>query len=117
LARIAKMAGGLFTFQYDNRARVTGLIDENNNSAQGVLFSEGVVGWGKAFYQAVVAQGHEGVMAKHWAAPYRPGRRSPTWRKIKPERNTTRRGPMIPRLGQIYKEAATVQVRWLYMFS
>jgi ATP-dependent DNA ligase len=48
-----------------------------------------VTGWGKTFYQAVVAQGHEGVMAKHWAAPYRPGRRSPTWRKIKPERNMT----------------------------
>jgi ATP-dependent DNA ligase len=57
--------------------------------APGVLFSEGVVGVGKAFYQAVVAQGHEGVMAKHLAAPYRPGRRSPTWRKIKPERTTT----------------------------
>jgi bifunctional non-homologous end joining protein LigD/DNA ligase-1 len=42
-----------------------------------VLFSEGMVGWGKAFYEAVVAQGHEGVMAKHLAAPYRPGRRSP----------------------------------------
>jgi ATP-dependent DNA ligase len=54
-----------------------------------VLFSESVIGWGKTFYQAVVAQGHEGVMAKHLAAPYRPGRRSPTWRKIKPERNTT----------------------------
>jgi ATP-dependent DNA ligase len=62
--------------------------------APGVLFSEGVAGSGKTFYQAVVAQGHEGVMAKHWAAPYRPGRRSPTWRKIKPKRNTTRGGPI-----------------------
>jgi DNA ligase-1 len=62
--------------------------------APGVQFSEGVVGWGKTFYQAVVAQGHEGVMAKRLAAPYRPGRRSPTWRKIKPERNTARVGPI-----------------------
>jgi ATP-dependent DNA ligase len=62
--------------------------------APGVLFSEGVTGWGKAFYQAVVAQGHEGVMAKHRTAPYRPGRRTPTWRKIKPKRNTTPMGPI-----------------------
>jgi ATP-dependent DNA ligase len=41
-----------------------------------VRFSEGVVGAGKALYAAVVAQGHEGVMAKHLASPYRPGRRS-----------------------------------------
>jgi ATP-dependent DNA ligase len=38
--------------------------------APGVLFSEGVAGSGKTFYQAVVAQGHEGVMAKRLAAPY-----------------------------------------------
>jgi ATP-dependent DNA ligase len=51
-----------------------------------VLFSAGVVGQGKAFYAAAVARGQEGVMAKHLAAPYRPGRRSPAWRKIKPGR-------------------------------
>ena len=33
-----------------------------------VRFSEGVVGQGRAFYAAVVAQGHEGVMAKHLAS-------------------------------------------------
>ena len=49
-----------------------------------VLFSVGVVGRGKAYYAAAVARGQEGVMAKHLAAPYRPGRRSPAWRKIKP---------------------------------
>jgi ATP-dependent DNA ligase len=50
----------------------------------GVLFAEGVVGRGKAFYAGVVALGHEGVMAKHLTAPYRPGRRLTAWRKIKP---------------------------------
>ena len=50
----------------------------------GLLFSAGVVGSGKAFYEAVVAAGHEGILAKALDAPYRPGRRSPTWRKIKP---------------------------------
>jgi ATP-dependent DNA ligase len=49
-----------------------------------VRFSEGVVGQGKALYAAVMAQGHEGVMAKHLASTYRPGRRSGAWRKIKP---------------------------------
>jgi bifunctional non-homologous end joining protein LigD len=49
-----------------------------------VLFSEAVVGQGKAMYGAAVARGHEGVVAKHLASPYRPGRRGAAWRKIKP---------------------------------
>jgi ATP-dependent DNA ligase len=49
-----------------------------------VNFSAGVVGTGTALYAAALAQGHEGVMAKHLASSYRPGRRSPAWRKIKP---------------------------------
>jgi len=50
-----------------------------------VIFSAGVVGAGTAFYAAALAQGHEGVMAKHLASTYRPGRRSTAWRKIKPK--------------------------------
>ena len=50
-----------------------------------VIFSAGVVGTGAAMYAAALAQGHEGVMAKYLAATYRPGRRSTTWRKIKPK--------------------------------
>jgi bifunctional non-homologous end joining protein LigD len=49
-----------------------------------VLFSEAVVGPGKALYAAALARGHEGVVAKHLASTYRPGRRCATWRKIKP---------------------------------
>jgi ATP-dependent DNA ligase len=52
--------------------------------AIGVRFSEGVVGQGRAMYAAALAQGHEGVMAKHLSSMYRPGRRSPAWRKSKP---------------------------------
>lgn len=52
--------------------------------APGVVFSEAVVGSGRDFFQQVIGQGHEGVMAKHRCAAYRPGRRSPAWRKIKP---------------------------------
>ena len=38
-----------------------------------VLFSEAVVGQGKALYAAALARGHEGVVAKHLASVYRPG--------------------------------------------
>jgi bifunctional non-homologous end joining protein LigD len=55
-----------------------------------VIFSAGVVGTGTALYAAALAQGHEGVMAKHLASSYRPGRRSPAWRKIKPKQRTSR---------------------------
>jgi ATP-dependent DNA ligase len=58
----------------------------------GVVLSQGVVGRGRAFYAAALARGHEGVMAKALAAPYRPGRRSRAWRKIKPARPARRPG-------------------------
>jgi ATP-dependent DNA ligase len=46
--------------------------------------SEGVIGAGKDFFARVVQQGHEGVVAKHLASVYHPGKRSSAWRKIKP---------------------------------
>jgi ATP-dependent DNA ligase len=49
-----------------------------------LAFSAGVVGSGCDWFARVVAAGHEGVMAKQRASRYRPGRRSPAWRKIKP---------------------------------
>jgi ATP-dependent DNA ligase len=52
--------------------------------AADVLFSAGMIGAGKTYYEAAIARGHEGVMAKHLASSYRPGRRSAAWRKIKP---------------------------------
>jgi ATP-dependent DNA ligase len=52
-----------------------------------VVFSEGVRGKGKAFFTQAVAQGQEGVMAKHVASRYQPGRRSAAWKKIKPARS------------------------------
>ena len=57
--------------------------------ASDVQFSVGVIGTGTAFYQAAVALGHEGVMAKHLGSTYRPGRRCTTWRKIKPRPKRT----------------------------
>jgi ATP-dependent DNA ligase len=59
-----------------------------------VRFSAGVIGDGKAFYEAAVAQGQEGVMAKHLASSYRPGRRASAWQKIKPRPTGT--GPARP---------------------
>jgi bifunctional non-homologous end joining protein LigD len=55
---------------------------------QEVIFSPGIVGAGTALYVAALAEGHEGVMSKHLASTYRPGRRSTTWRKIKPKKRT-----------------------------
>lgn len=52
-----------------------------------LLLSEGVLGTGRAFFERVVREGHEGMMAKHLAGRYTPGRRSPAWRKIKPARD------------------------------
>ena len=49
-----------------------------------VVFPGGVVGAGRAFFERAVAQGHEGVVAKHLAGRYRPGRRSGCWKKVKP---------------------------------
>ncbi len=49
-----------------------------------LVFSEGVIDSGRAFFDQAVRQGQEGVMAKHLASRYAPGRRSAAWQKIKP---------------------------------
>ncbi len=51
-----------------------------------LCLSEGVVGSGQAFFEEAVRQGQEGVVAKHVASRYLPGKRSAAWRKIKPAR-------------------------------
>jgi ATP-dependent DNA ligase len=48
----------------------------------GFVFSEGIVGPGRAFFEAVCRKGLEGVVAKRLDGRYRPGRRA--WIKIKP---------------------------------
>jgi ATP-dependent DNA ligase len=57
-------------------------------SGSPVVFSEGVIGGGRTFFEEAVRQGHEGVMGKHLAGRYLPGRRDSAWRKIKPRRVT-----------------------------
>lgn len=49
-----------------------------------LVFSAGVTLRGRDFFEQVVARGHEGVIAKEQASLYRPGQRSPAWRKVKP---------------------------------
>jgi DNA ligase D-like protein (predicted ligase) len=51
-----------------------------------LVFSNGVIGTGRIFFAEAVKQGQEGIMAKHSASRYLPGRRSSAWRKIKPAR-------------------------------
>ena len=79
-------------------ARRRELLEELCTTAPvpGVVFSAAVVGSGKALYQAAVAQGHEGVVAKALTASYRPGRRSQAWRKIKPRPGRAARGRSGP---------------------
>jgi ATP-dependent DNA ligase len=50
-----------------------------------LVFSQGVVGPGKAFFAEVCRLRLEGMMAKRMASRYRPGRRTDAWIKIKPK--------------------------------
>ncbi len=49
-----------------------------------LVFSQGVLGAGRAFYQQAVDRQLEGVVAKRLDSLYRPGRRDGAWIKIKP---------------------------------
>jgi ATP-dependent DNA ligase len=69
------------------RREVLATVCENLDVPE-VEFSHAVIGTGSALFQAVVAAGHEGVVAKLLMSAYRPGKRSVTWKKIKP---TTRK--------------------------
>lgn len=51
-----------------------------------LVFSEGVGGAGRAFFQQVLDRQLEGMMAKRLDSLYRPGRRDGAWIKIKPEK-------------------------------
>ncbi len=57
-----------------------------------LVFSEGVVGPGRAFYEQVVHQQQlEGIVAKRLTSAYRAGKRSGAWIKIKPPQPASRR--------------------------
>jgi ATP-dependent DNA ligase len=65
----------------ERRARLRDLLI--GVAAPPLVYSDGVVGQGREFFAQAVAQGHEGVVAKHLASRYQPGS-SATWKKIKP---------------------------------
>ena len=67
---------------HERRARLRELLTEIHEPL--LTFSDGIVGRGRDFFARVVAEGHEGVMAKHLASRYQPGKRTPAWKKIKP---------------------------------
>ena len=48
-----------------------------------LVLSDGVVGPGKTLFEQVASQGIEGVVAKRLDSPYRPGKRTDDWTKIK----------------------------------
>jgi bifunctional non-homologous end joining protein LigD len=50
-----------------------------------LVFSQGVVGSGTAFFAEICRQGLEGMMAKRLVSGYRPGRRTDAWIRIKPK--------------------------------
>lgn len=48
-----------------------------------ILYSDHITGRGKEFFEMLRNRNIEGMMAKHAESPYRPGRRSEAWLKIK----------------------------------
>ena len=48
-----------------------------------LVVSDGVVGAGRRYFEETRALGFEGVVAKRLASPYRPGKRTDDWTKIK----------------------------------
>ncbi len=48
-----------------------------------IVLSEAVLGQGRDLFRAVQNSGLEGVIAKSLDGPYRPGKRTVLWKKIK----------------------------------
>jgi len=62
------------------------LLTEASDVGEHFLVNIHIYQDGKRFFQAAVAQGREGIMAKRLDSPYLPGKRSRHWLKIKPLR-------------------------------
>lgn len=59
------------------------LLEETVAGGEKIIVSQYMKGTGLDFYNACVAQGLEGVMAKKLGSVYLPGRRSPYWQKFR----------------------------------
>jgi len=66
---------------HERRARLARLVERAGDPR--LLYSQEVIGAGKAFFEAVCRQGLEGVVAKRLDSCYRPGKRGEAWIKIK----------------------------------
>ncbi len=66
----------------DRRRRLYQLVEEFDRPQ--LTLSEGIIGTGRALFDEVCRLGLEGLVAKRLASPYRPGRRTKDWIKIKP---------------------------------
>jgi DNA ligase D-like protein (predicted ligase) len=87
---VTYVAFDLLYFGYDSllaeplterRRRLHDLVRHTNQNA--LVFSDGIVGQGQAFFDEACRRGLEGVMAKRLDSPYLPGKRTDAWRKIK----------------------------------
>jgi bifunctional non-homologous end joining protein LigD len=67
----------------ERRARLGEVFVETSR----LRLSQPVEGGGTALFEQVERLGLEGLIAKRAASPYRPGRRSPDWRKVKTKRH------------------------------
>ena len=59
------------------------ILGESLRDGEHVVVSSFVVGEGRAYYEAAVAKGLEGVVGKRLDSPYRQGERSREWLKVK----------------------------------
>lgn len=65
------------------RARLDALFARRPSTSTHVRKSEVAVGDGRELQRRAVAEGWEGLIVKHAQSPYRDGRRSAEWRKLK----------------------------------
>lgn len=65
----------------ERRARLEGLVPAVGHAE--LVFSDGIVGAGRAYYDEVTGRGFEGVVAKRLDSRYEAGRRTGAWTKCK----------------------------------
>ena len=65
----------------ERRARLSAYVAAADDAR--LVFSDGVAGAGRAFFEQTCARGLEGVVAKRLEGRYRPGERTDSWLKIK----------------------------------
>jgi bifunctional non-homologous end joining protein LigD len=67
----------------ERRALLERLFAKHKPPSTTIRLSEQVAADGRALYQRAQSEGWEGLLVKHARSPYRDGRRSPEWRKMK----------------------------------